>query len=457
MIRLSSIWAFLFVSIIGSYSINAQSLKRKGLLGVMMQTLNDSIAAQHNLKVSSGIHIISVMPNSTFSNLGVEQGNVLTKLNDSSVNDVQDVLDITAQLYEGDLLEVEYWSGDKRMSNSTRLLGRPKENFESGSVFYDEVVYEGNTLRSILVTPKHKSQPPVIYFLQGYTCGSVETVSNDGPMKKLLLDWVNAGFAVYRVEKPGVGDSKSDRPCSEIGFEEELKAFKEGYADLLKKSNVDTNNIFMFGHSMGGVIAPLLNEVKPPRGIITYGSVGKNWYDYMIDLYTKQPKHFGVSEAQIRENNKINLKFNDDLLIHKLSGTEMAEKREYASQFNLDDLERSQYIGRNFKFWQGLVDVDITKAWSMVKTNVLAMHGEFDIQAIDEEGARIIADLVNKNSGKGTFLLIENADHGFVNFNSMEHNVQTLSGGNMLSYASENYNAEIAKKSIEWMRNMLKS
>jgi dienelactone hydrolase len=457
MSRLSSVWIFLFISILGLHSIHAQALKRKGLLGVMMQTLNDSIAAQHNLKVSSGVHITAVMPNSTFSNLGVEQGNVLTKLNGRSMNGVQDVLDVTGQLYEGDLVEAEYWSDGRKLSNSTRLLGRPKERFENGIVSYDEVAYEGNTLRSILVTPKHKSNPPVIYFLQGYTCGSVETVSDDGPMKKLLLDWVNAGFAVYRVEKPGVGDSKSERPCSEIDFEEELMAFKQGYADLLKKQTVDTDNIFMFGHSMGGVIAPLLADVKSPRGIITYGTVGKNWYDYMVDLYTIQPRYFGVSEAQIKENNKVNLKFNDDLLVHKLSGKEMSEKNEYASQFNLEDFKRNQYIGRHFKFWQGLVDVNIKEAWSKVKTNVLAMHGEFDIQAIDGKGAQRIVDLVNKHGGKGTFALIENADHGFVSFDSMQHNVQTLSSGNMLSYASENYNPEIARESIDWMQSNLKS
>ena len=449
-----SLLAFLLVIPQG---LEAQTLKRKGLLGIMMQTLNDSIAKQHNLKVNSGVHITTVMPNSTFSNLGVKQGDVLTKLNGTSVNSIQDVITITSQMYEGDKIKAEYYSSNIKSNSSTSLKGRPIETFENGNVTYGEVVYKDNVLRSILVTPKQVQKAPVVYFLQGYTCGSIETVSDNNPMKKLMKDWVNAGFAVYRVEKPGVGDSKSERPCSEISFEEELMAFKQGYADLLKKQTVDTDNIFMFGHSMGGVIAPLLAEVKSPRGIITYGTVGKNWYDYMVDLYTIQPKHFGISEAQIKENNKINLKFNDDLLVHKLSGKEMSEKKEYASQFNLEDFKRDQYIGRDFKFWQGLVDVNITKAWSRVKTNVLAMHGEFDIQAIDKNGAQRIVDLVNKNGGKGTFVLIENADHGFVNFDSMEHNVQTLSSGNMLSYASENYNTEIAKESIDWMQRNLKS
>ncbi|WP_431134649.1 serine aminopeptidase domain-containing protein [Psychroserpens mesophilus] len=435
---------------------DAQTLKRKGLLGIMMQTMTDSIATQHNLKVNSGVHISTVMPNSTFSNLGVKQGDVLTTLNGKSVNTIQDVLAITSQLYEGDEIKVEYYSNNIIQSNSTVLKGRPIESFEKGNVTYGEVVYKDNVLRSILVTPKQHKKAPVVYFLQGYTCGSIETVSNDSPMKKLMNDWVNAGFAIYRIEKPGVGDSQSKKQCSEINFEEELTAFKEGYKDLRNQETVDANNIFLFGHSMGGVIAPLLNKFQAPRGIITYGTVAENWYDYMVDLYTIQPKHFGVSDAQIKEDSKVYLKFNDDFLIKKLSGEEMLKNEAYVEFFNASDFERNQYIGRHFKFWQNLADVNIPKVWSQVKTNVLALHGEFDIQAIDKKGAEKLVDIVNKNGGKGDFILIKNADHGFVNFKSMQHNVETLSDGSYMTHARDNYSIMIGKESTRWILSKIK-
>lgn len=448
-----SLLAFLLVA---QQGLEAQILKRKGMLGIMMQTLNENIVAEQDLQVNSGVLITTVMPNSTFSNLGVKQGDVLTKLNGTEVSTVQDVLAITGQLYEGDKIKAEFYSNNKKESNTAALKGRPIESFENGNVTYSEVVYKDNVLRSILVTPKHKQNAPVIYFLQGYTCGSVEIVSDDSPMKKLLSDWVNAGFAVYRIEKPGVGDSKSKKHCSEISFDEELTAFKEGYKDLLKQKSVDTNNIFMFGHSMGGVIAPLLIDMKSPRGILTYGSIGKNWYDYMIDLYTVQPKHFGVSDAQIKEDSKINLQFNDDFLIKKLSGEEMLKNKTYADFFNQGDFENNQYIGRHFAFWQSLVDVDIIKAWAKVKTNVYAMHGEFDIQAIDEKGAQKIADIVNENGGKGDFILIKNADHGFVNFNSMQHNAETLGNGTYMQHARDNYSSMLGAESVKWIQAKVK-
>lgn len=450
--------ATIVLLIFSSPTSNAQSLKRKGLLGIMMQTLNDSIATQHNLEINSGVYVMTVMPNSTFANLGVEQGNILTLLNNTPVNTIQDVLAITSNLYEGDTIEAEFYSNNQKKTKSTALLGRPLESFENANVTYGEVVYEGNALRSILVVPKEIKNAPVIYFLQGYTCGSVETASDDNPMKKLMNDWVNAGFAVYRIEKPGVGDSQSEKHCTQLSFDEELKAFQEGYRDLLNKESIDTNNIFMFGHSMGGVIAPLLHDIKSPRGIITYGSIGQNWYDYMIDLYTIQPKHFGVSDAQIKEDNMVNLKFNEDFLINKLSGSEILENKVYAEFFSANELSfrQNQYIGRHFDFWQNLADINIPEAWAKVTSDVLAMHGEFDIQAISPIGAKRIAEIVNENEGRGDFILIKNADHGFVNFNSMQHNVQTLGNGTYMSHARDNYSKDLGKESARWIADKVK-
>jgi pimeloyl-ACP methyl ester carboxylesterase len=454
--RIISALALLLVSIQLS---SAQELKRKGLLGIMMESVNDSIARQMNLKDTSGLYLSMVMPGSTFANLGVEAGDVLTVLNGEVVNTPQDVLNITGGLYEGAEISITYQSKNGQKNASTALLGRPKESFKNAEVTYGQVNYPGNRLRSILVCPEGVVNPPVVYFLQGYTCGSVETVTDDSPMKKLMNDWLNAGFAVYRVEKPGVGDSQSSRPCSVISFDEELKAFEEGYKDLLANKSVDKDNIFLFGHSMGGVVAPLLEKVHVPKGTIVYGTVGDNWFDYMVDLYTIQPKHFGVSDAQIKEDNKVNLQFNKDFLIRKLSGKELMANETYVDFFRNGELdfENEQYIGRHFDFWQNLADVDIPGAWAKVQTNVLALYGEFDIQAISVQGVEKIKEIVNSHKGEATVVVIPNADHGFVNFNSMQHNATTLGNGTYMQHARDNYSELLGKETSRWMRSKLGS
>ncbi len=102
-------YLFFLIVLIVTSTITSQTLKRKGMLGVLMQTLTDSIAIQNNFNVKTGVHITNVMPNSTFANLGVKQDDVLTKLNGLSVSTIQDVLEITSQLYEGDKIEAEYY------------------------------------------------------------------------------------------------------------------------------------------------------------------------------------------------------------------------------------------------------------------------------------------------------------------------------------------------------------
>jgi hypothetical protein len=179
----------------------------------------------------------------------------------------------------------------------------------------------------------------------------------------------------------------------------------------------------------------------------------------MVELYTLQPKHFGVSDSQIREDNKVNLKFNEDFLINKLSGSEILENDVYADFFRDNEINfrQNQYIGRHFDFWQSLADVDIPNAWSKVKTNVLAMHGEFDIQAISPKGAQKIAEIVNSNGGKGDFVLVANADHGFVNFNTMQHNVETLGNGSYMLHARDNYSVTLGKETIKWMLSKIEN
>lgn len=437
---------------------NAQQLHRKASLGIMMQALNDSLVAAYELDSSEGLYIMTVAPGSTVHAIGMQEGAILKRINGNPVNAPIDVFNVITDFRAGDEIQLEYQQNGQEFNRKVKGIARPWETYDNADITYGTVSYEGNQLRSILYTPKNVSNPPIVYFMQGYTCGSIDLpFSPEQPYRRLVHDWVDAGYAVFRVEKPGVGDSESEIDCSRISFEQELRGFREGYKSLLQLDGVNLDEIFMFGHSMGGIIAPQLVDIKMPKGIITYGIGAKNWYDYMIDLYTVQPKHFGVSEEQIKEDNKINLKFNDDFLVRKLTGAELAKNESYASLFNVEELRREQYIGRGFDFWQGLVDVDVPGSWAKVKTNVLAMHGEFDIQAINDTGAKKIVEIVNSNGGSGTFLLIDKADHGFVNFNSMQENVETLGNGTMASYVRDNYNTEIVKKTISWMGKMQKS
>ena len=55
-----------------------------------------------------------------------------------------------------------------------------------------------------------------------------------------------------------MGDCTGTATCEDIDFYTELNAFETAYQTIPKYSFLDTSQIYIFGHSMGGVIAPLI-------------------------------------------------------------------------------------------------------------------------------------------------------------------------------------------------------
>ncbi len=450
------IWLMTFL--IGFSHLQGQTLKRQASLGIAMKQLPDSLKKEYNLPLDRGVYLANIAPQATASNIGIEPGSLLLSLNGIAVNSSRDVLAISKTLKEGETVEMTYLFEGQEYTKTGTATPRHKEEYEGAEVEYGQVMYANNQLRSILYRPMNVQHPPVIYFLQGYTCGSIDFVSYpDYSLKKLINDWVDEGFAVYRVEKPGVGDSDCDQGCDQIDFKEELTAFMEGYKTLKNNLAIDTSNIFLFGHSMGGIIAPLLAKDFQPRGVITYGTFINSWFEYMIELPRSQGYFFNQAPQDIEAQVRNTIPFMYNMLVAKKSVENILNdehcQRYIENNGLLESFKAGQYLNRHISFWQTLNDVQPVKAWLQVKSHVLALHGEFDIQALNAQAAMAIAQTVNSNNpGKATFQLIEQADHSFVRFNSMDENIQALTNQTYYSYSKNNYHDGVAKATIEWIK-----
>ena len=207
---------------------------------------------------------------------------------------------------------------------------------------------------------------------------------------------------------------------------------------------------------MGGIIAPLLAKKHTPAGIMVFGIIGKNWYDYMIDIYVEQPLIFGTPEEEIEENRKFYLPFIKDMLVHKKTNTELIESPIYGDRIKADgtaaELKNGYYIMRHYRYWQTLADVNVPKAWAKVKSPVLVLHGEYDIQAIHPKYGEMIVTTVKKHGGNATFELFPKTEHAFLKFDSREKLLEVMNNGTYASTFTTNFNSDIATKSLEWMK-----
>jgi len=447
---LKSILILLFILSTGSI-LHCQTLKRKVFLGARLMELS---AVEKETGAKSGIYLPMIISEGSLGQMGIPNGAVLQQINDEPVHSIGDLGQVLPGILEGDHLSVVVFVDGERKTYEGKALGRPKEVHPHARVEYGEVVYEDNVLRSLLYLPEGKEKPPVVFFLQGYTCQSIE-MRNFNPAKQLIDSWIKDGFAVFLVEKPGMGDSDSKIPCMEIDFDQELHAFSMAYRDLRENVKIDTANIFLFGHSMGGMISPLLAKEHDPAGILVYGIVGNNWYDYMVDIYTEQELLFGTSQEEVNENCKYYLPFLKDMLVHKKSNRELIENPFYGKRLKEDGITQNLSLGyydrRHYRYWQKLANVDVPGAWANVKCPVLVLHGEYDIQAIHPKYAEMIVTNVNKHGGNASFKLFPKTEHAFLKFDSREELLATMNDGSYVSTFKTHFNSDIARESSAWM------
>lgn len=445
-------FAILFLGI--SYS---QELKRRAFLGIRMQNMNDSLQKVSGYDQNKGAFIDLVVPNSTVAQAGMEPGAVLLKINATEIHTIRDIGQGAGNLREEDPVELTFFQNGKQIRKKVKAIGRPPETFENGQVKYDAMQIGEARIRTILVTPNDVENPPVIYFIQGYTCASTEfSMLPEMTVMKLFQDWVNAGYAVFRVEKAGVGDSEGGKHCMEMNFTEELALFQKGYEQLKTYSTINSEKIFLFGHSMGGVVAPILAKEFKPFGVMTYGTLIHTWFEYMQELTRVQGEMFHTPYAEVEADIRRVTPFWYEYYILQKSNEELlANEKHYKmleAEGTLEEFKNGVFMNRHYTFWQDLQQVSLVNTWLEVESNVLALYGEFDIQALNANHIKSIAAIVNsKHPGKGNWKLIDNADHVFVEFESMEENVQTLNSGSYFQAMQSKYNANIAKETISWM------
>jgi esterase/lipase len=95
---------------------------------------------------------------------------------------------------------------------------------------------------------------------------------------------------------------------------------------LKERADVDPSNVFIFGHSMGGVMAPLLAADVPVRGIIAYGTTSRTWTEYMLENIRRQMELSGSSYADINRRMKVDAALMAHLYGDKLDPKEIAAR-----------------------------------------------------------------------------------------------------------------------------------
>ncbi|MGZ8503924.1 MAG: alpha/beta fold hydrolase [Flavitalea sp.] len=431
---------FFFLPLLAFFYGSAQQFERRPFLGAALSGLTADLKKQFNYSGTQGVLIQSVLKNSMAEKAELKPGDIILSVNGNNVSSTVELIAALKKV-SGNNLRLSFWRAGKIQETESIVIRYPNEQIQGAKLEYGSVQVNDSYLRTIITRPANSSgKLPAIFYIQGVSCGSVDFgMDSSSSQFKLIKKFAEAGFITYRVEKSQVGDSRGGPACAELDFATELEGYKQGLKELKHLSGVDSNNIYLFGHSMGGVMAPLVARHQPVKGIIVYGSIVKPLAEYLIESRRIQTLAMELSPAQSEQYMQVWSKCAPLFLYSKDSSGFIESYPDCAPI-----LEQLNF--RSARFWRQLARTDLVEAWQNYPGKVLALWGDKDLIA-DRSDHALLASIVNQaHKGNGLFMEVPNSTHELY----IATSTQTA------GYNNRQFNPETASMTLHWISNIEK-
>jgi pimeloyl-ACP methyl ester carboxylesterase len=229
------------------------------------------------------------------------------------------------------------------------------------------------------------------------------------------------GFCLFKIDKPGCGDSEGD--CSQTDFDTELAGYRAAFRALKNYDFIDSDRVYIFGNSNGGGFAPLVPETESERaqilGYITIGGWVKTWFEHMLDIERRRFALMKKSPGEVTDRIKKATTLYYEWLINGHSVADILKGKPELAELWPEGKDQTHLYGRPLKFYQDLQRLNLAAAWSQVKVPALILHGQYD-WIMSREDSELIAQIVNGTiPGAARFIEVPNMGHGGQHYLSM--------------------------------------
>ena len=395
-------------------------LPRRGFFGAQVSEAPE---------IASGEIVSKIFPKTSAEVAGIRVGDlILTVAGISIVSGTPQFVSVMGSHKEGEEVEVRVSRAGKISPVKVVLKPFPCESSPDFDIEYQAVKVDGELRRTIVTRPgTSRDKYPAVLFVGGIGCNSIDLpFDGSNPYKKLLYALTKKGFLTLRVEKRGMGDSEGGA-CFDTSFQSETNGYLEGLRELKKRPDVDSDRVFIIGHSIGGIIAPILANLEQVRGVVVVATVSTLWFRYEVENSRRQYLLQGLSFLQVEE--KLRQKV---LALSKL----LLERKSIESiQNEHPDLVQFLKYPMNCRYIQAVSDLNFPELWSRVTAKVLVVCGAADY-VTSEEDHRLIAEIVNADHpGKAEFVKMEGLDHHFTEASSQKKSFDRQAAGKQGEYS----------------------
>src|ERR1041384_4962809 len=244
-----------------------------------------------------------------------------------------------------------------RAEELPRKTKAPRESYPNVDVIYDSVTApDGKRLRTIITKSRNaKEKLPAIFVAGWLSCDSVEAPAGTKHATALVFQGLARlpQFALFRVDKQGVGDSEG--ACAETDFDSELGGYRAAFSALKNYEFVDAKRIFILGISNGGGFAPLIPESQAEqqqvRGYISVGGWAKTWFEHMLEMERRRFTLLGKVPAEVTEMMKRAATLYYDCLIKGRPVSDILQEQSRLADLWAEGKDHAHFYGRPLAFY----------------------------------------------------------------------------------------------------------
>lgn len=220
-------------------------------------------------------------------------------------------------------------------------------------------------------TTKQKS--PLVIFVHGSGVSDRdETIGPNKPFRDLAQGFAQKGIVSLRYDKRGY-----DRHQLTKQMMDSIDIYTETIFDAVDAINVakqfsfiDTNQIYIVGHSQGAMCTPMIAKLSPKiKGIIMLAGPAKN----LIDVLPEQARYMALLDDTITNLEEMQLTQNK-WLVDKLKNPEELKK-----------MPKALLGGTGYKYWQSVKHFNQVETAKSLSIPIYILNGENDFQVIMSE------------------------------------------------------------------------
>jgi len=425
-----------------------QSLHRKALFGARIEYVTEN--------GNSGCKVVQVV-RGTSVELKLQENDLITNIGNQSFSSSDEFTTQFLTYEPGKEVQVSVLRGKKKLTLKAKVVARPYETDDNATVIYDDANYKGGQLRVIINKPFRENKMPAMLFIPGYTCSSIDELTNDHPYKRIVDAYVDAGYVTLRIEKSGLGDSKNTPPCESCDLLDEIENFEVGLKKLKSLPYVDTNQIIIVGHSMGGIIAPAISAKHNVAGVVVYGTTAKSWFENQIEMYRVQNALAGMNPIEVEQSviEQYDLNYRYFVKKERLEDIAKDPKADSVLRMSWEYDGNGKIYSRNAEYWRQIQDYPHLENWKNTKAKVLVQFGESDFQAFSKADHQQIVNTVNYfNPGNATLMTYPSTDHFFAKSGTSQEAYNKFANGQIQQLFDE-YNHEVGLSAVKWSNEIL--